>query len=152
LNASDIMTRPVVTVERDTTLEEAARTMLEREIGCVVVVDGEGRAVGIVTEGEFAATERSVPFSLYSAPQLFGDWVPHEGLEALYQRGRTLKAADVMSRPVVHAREADSVQSVAERMLRHRVRHLPVLRDGFPVGMIARHDLLKVMTRAPSGR
>ena len=152
MTAADIMARPVVTVERDTTLEEVARTMLEREIGCVVVVDEKGRAVGIVTEGEFAAAERCVPFSLYSAPQLFGDWVPDEGLEALYQRGRTLKASDVMSRPVVHVREEDSVQSAAERMLRHRVRHLPVLRDGVPVGMIARHDLLKVMTRDSSGR
>lgn len=46
----EVMTREVVTVGPDDTLEEAARRMLHHKIGCVPVVSPEGAAVGLVTE------------------------------------------------------------------------------------------------------
>lgn len=46
------MTTDVVTTTPDTPLREAARTMLERKIGCLVVVEGE-RVVGIIAESDF---------------------------------------------------------------------------------------------------
>lgn len=45
----DIMSSPAVTVAPDAYVQEAARTMAERKIGCLPVVE-EGRLVGIVTE------------------------------------------------------------------------------------------------------
>jgi CBS domain-containing protein len=45
---ADLMTAPVVTVDRATTVRQAANLMRGRSIGCLVVVDGS-RAVGIVT-------------------------------------------------------------------------------------------------------
>lgn len=48
----DAMRNDVVTVARDTPLEDAARLMLERKIGCLVVTQGK-RILGIITESDF---------------------------------------------------------------------------------------------------
>ena len=50
---SEIMTREVRTARADTPLADAARDMIEGRIGCLPVVDDEGRAIGIVTEHDF---------------------------------------------------------------------------------------------------
>jgi CBS domain-containing protein len=48
----EAMTTEVVTTTPDTPLTVAAKTMLERKIGCLVVVYGE-KIVGIITESDF---------------------------------------------------------------------------------------------------
>jgi len=52
LLVKEVMTPTVATVSPDVPLAEAARTMLERKIGCLVVKDGD-RLAGILTESDF---------------------------------------------------------------------------------------------------
>ena len=52
MKASDVMTPNVVSVGTDTPVPDIATLMLERRISAVAVVDGEGRAVGVVSEGD----------------------------------------------------------------------------------------------------
>jgi CBS domain-containing protein len=52
LVVKDVMTNQVIHTEPDASLAEAARTMLERKIGCLPVLEG-GRLVGILTESDF---------------------------------------------------------------------------------------------------
>ena len=54
LRVKEVMTTEVVTTCPDTALAEAAKTMLERKLGCLPVMDG-GRLVGILTESDFVA-------------------------------------------------------------------------------------------------
>jgi acetoin utilization protein AcuB len=49
VKVKDVMTKKVVTVDRDTPIEEAARIMADKKIGGLPVLDGE-RVVGIITE------------------------------------------------------------------------------------------------------
>lgn len=51
--AGDIMTRELESVRPDTSLVRAARLMLEKKFGCLPVVEGSGRLVGIITESDF---------------------------------------------------------------------------------------------------
>jgi len=83
MKAGDIMTSPVETVREDCSLEDAARTMLDRGIGCLPVVDADGALAGVLTESDFAAKEKGIPFSLYRFPQVFGDWLPKQGVEKI---------------------------------------------------------------------
>jgi CBS domain-containing membrane protein len=52
LAVKEVMTTQVVTVEPDAPIADAARTMVDRKIGCLPVVEG-GRLVGILTESDF---------------------------------------------------------------------------------------------------
>jgi CBS domain-containing protein len=54
LPVKEVMSTDVVTTTRDASLEEAARLMFDRKIGCLPVVE-DGRLVGILTEGDFVA-------------------------------------------------------------------------------------------------
>ncbi|HEX9731051.1 MAG TPA: CBS domain-containing protein [Thermoanaerobaculia bacterium] len=53
LQVRDVMTSGVVGVRPDLDIREAAQLMLEHQYGCLPVVDGEGRLVGILTESDF---------------------------------------------------------------------------------------------------
>jgi CBS-domain-containing membrane protein len=75
MKIKEFMSQPVTVVGEGATLEEIARTMLGQNIGCVPVVDARGKISGIITQSDFAAKERGVPFSTFRAPQLFGQWV-----------------------------------------------------------------------------
>ena len=56
LTVKDVMVKAkeVITVDQDTTIEETARTMVQRKIGCLPVVD-DGIVVGIITETDLLA-------------------------------------------------------------------------------------------------
>ena len=145
MRVADIMTHPPIVVDESTPLEELARLMLERRIGGLPVVNAQGKLVGIVTESDFAGTEACVPFSVFRAPQLFHQWIGPDGVEQIYRRGRTLTARELMRAPVVATTEDESVTEVVKQMIQHDISRVPVVRDDVPVGIVARHDLLRLM-------
>lgn len=142
------MSSPVVTVGEHTPLLEIARLMVERRIGGVPVVRADGRLVGVVTESDFSAKERGVPFSLLRLPNVLGRWLTRDNLERAYVEARRITASEVMTRDVVTVTEDEPVEVAARRMCDEHVHRLPVVRNGVPVGIVARHDLLRVMIGA----
>ena len=52
MRAHQIMTRPVITVTPETTIVEAANTMLQKHVSGLPVVDATGKLVGIVSIGD----------------------------------------------------------------------------------------------------
>ncbi len=118
----DIMHRgeelPVVTPE--TPMSEAIVTISTRSFGCVGVVDGSGRLVGVVTDGDLRR---------HMAPDLL-----------------TRKAGDVMTRaprtvpPETLVGEALALMNMSERPFTV----LFVVEDERPVGIVHMHDLLRI--------
>ncbi|WP_406694607.1 CBS domain-containing protein [Singulisphaera sp. Ch08] len=145
MKALEIMVQPVVTIRRDTSLEEAARIMLNNRFGCLPVVDDSGRLCGIVTESDFAAKERGIPFSTLFLPQVLNEWIPLQGIERIYQAARTTPVSTIMGTDPASVSEETSVEEVVKQMLYRDINHVPVIRDGIPVGIISRHDLLRIM-------
>ena len=144
--ARDIMSSPAVTVNRTATLEEAADKMLDREIGSLVVVEESGKAVGIVTDSDFAAKPAHIPFSTFRSRKLLGEWLGKQNAEEVYDEARELSVEEVMSTPLHSVELGDAVDRILEIMFDRDVKHVPVLDEGGrPVGMVARHDLLKML-------
>jgi CBS domain-containing protein len=152
LRVRDIMTRDVVTVRDDAKLDEVARTMLERDVGGVPVVDDRGAVVGIVTQGDFTGKKRGFPFSAFRAPQLFGEWVDAEGVERIYAGARERSVREIMTEEVVTVEEDDSLTDVVLLMVERDLHRLPVVRDGLLVGIVTRQDLLRVVVERGGGR
>ena len=147
MKVREIMTQPLVTARQDTKLDEIARLMLTHNIGCVPVVDEQGQLCGIVTEADFSAKEHGIPFSTLKLPQVFSQWMPKQGIERIYEAAKTMTVKEIMTADVRTLAEEDSVEEALTLMLRDDLHRLPVVRDGKPVGMLARHDLLKIMAR-----
>jgi CBS domain-containing protein len=142
-----IMFAPVITVDEDCSLEQAAKIMLDRNIGGLPVVDARGNLCGIVTESDFGAQEKGITFSIYRFPQMFSEWMPHEHVKRIYESARRRSVREIMSRDVITITEVDTIETVLEKMLKGGLHRLPVVRDRKPVGMVTRHDLLHLMLR-----
>lgn len=146
MKVREIMSSPAVTVNGDTPLPEVARLMQQRNIGAIPVVDGAGKLIGMITETDFTGVGRAVPFSLDLAPVVFGARAATVAeLERIYAMARKLKAKEAMTEKIQTTTEDEEVGRLVQRMLDKDFKHVPVVRDGKPVGMVARHDVLKLM-------
>jgi CBS domain-containing protein len=144
MKVKDVMTEPVITIGEETPLQQVAQIMLEHRIGGVPVINESGELTGIVTESDFTAKEKCVPFSLFRAPQLFGSWLGKDA-EGLYAAARKIPARQIMSTSVVTVTENDSIEKILDLILSYDINRIPVVRDQKPVGIVARRDLLRIM-------
>jgi len=147
MQAKDVMTSPVLTVSPEMAVTEIAKLLLERHISAAPVVDDAGHVVGIVSEGDLmrrpeSGTERRPSWwlALLSDPQ---DEARH------FLKSHGLRAHDVMSRHVVTVPETAPLQDVASLLERHRIKRVPVVRDGKVVGIVSRANLLQALVAQP---
>lgn len=143
MQAVDVMTRNVVTVSPETSVEEIARLLLERHISAVPVVDKDGALHGIVSEGDLirrpeSETERHPSWWLrqFVRPE-------EKAREYIAAHGR--HARDVMTARVVTVAEDTPVGEIAEILEKRRIKRVPVLRDGQLVGIVSRANLLQAL-------
>ncbi len=147
----EIMSQPVIVVNENDSLETVARTLLKNNIGGVPVVGSEGGVTGIITESDFGAKERSIPFSTFRSAKVLDQWLSGNEIERIYDAARNRPAKEIMSRSVKVISESDPVETAAKLLLKHDITRLPVVRDGLPVGMITRRDLLRLMVDRSNG-
>ncbi len=148
MNVRDIMSSPVVTIRDDATVEEAAQLIVERVTSCLPVLDDQGRLVGILSHTDFGFHRRFLPMAdhLYT---LMGSWVSPETLEEVARTVSSKRVKEVMSHPVVTVQEDAPIAEVADLMLRRNINRLPVMRGKELVGIVTRHDFIKLMTMSP---
>jgi CBS domain-containing protein len=113
-----IANQEVLTAPADTTVLQAARLMKQRTVGAILVVEA-GRLVGIFTERD--ATFRVVA----------------DGRDA----GHT-QLSEVMTRSPQCLHPDNSFANALHIMHRGGFRHVPVVEDGQPIGMISARDAL----------
>ncbi|WP_235283865.1 CBS domain-containing protein [Thermus sp. 2.9] len=129
MKAKDVMVSPVVSVPLGATLDQVARLMVERRIGSVLVVDGQGKLVGVVTETDFLK-ERGIPFSTYRAPMLLGRFLDGAGIERILEEARTTRVEEIMTAPVHAVGPEEPLARVLDLMLTYDINHVPVVDEG----------------------
>lgn len=154
--ASDIMTRDVVTLSPDMTLEVAAERLVQREISGAPVVDDRGRLLGILSESDIlrrlkaiaeeSLGKRYLANRVHSLDLLaFLGEREHAAVEGVYRQLRASKVGDVMTKRAVSVKPTDSIETVAAAMIEHDVNRLPVVDAGRVVGIVTRADLARVL-------
>lgn len=148
MKVKDVMTTNVVTVQADTPFKDIVDALVMNNISGVPVVDGDGRLLGLVTEGDL------VPKEAYaggrrrrSVRTLVADLVTGRAGDVLRKAGGTV-AADLMTRIVETAKPGDAVSKAARRMVERGVKRLPVVEGDMLVGIVSRHDVLRVFHRS----
>jgi CBS domain-containing protein len=147
MKVQDIMTREVIKIREDTTVEEIARLLSEHHIGGMPVVDEDDRVIGIVCESDLFLKEKGLPFSAVKVPVLFKRWVDPDRLAEIYEEARHHTAADVMTGDVVCVDAGDTMSHAAWLMAQNNIKRVPVLRDGFLTGIITRSDIIRLLAR-----
>lgn len=144
----DLMTAPAITVTTDTPFKEIVDVLIGYNITGVPVVDARGRLLGVVTQADLLdkqayGPQPGRPLSLLW--DLLANRDPAWRVKAVAQT-----AGDLMSERVVTARPGDDLRHAARRMVEARVTRLPVVDGDRVVGVLSRHDVLKVFHRPDS--
>ena len=151
MDASQIMTRFLVTVAPTATLGEIAKTLASHAVSGVPVCNPDGSLAGIVTEGDLVRP------LMRSNEKRRDWWLRHlaDGTDLApefldYARGVQKTAADLMRADVVTAAATASVAEIAELMMKHDIKRVPIVTDGKLVGIVTRADLVKALARDPA--
>jgi CBS domain-containing protein len=120
LKVSDVMSTDLVEAKMTEPLNEAVRRMMERNVGCIVVVD-DGAIVGVVTKGDV----------LRKAFLL--------GLDA-----SEVSVKITMSRPVITISPDSTIEDASKLMIKKGVSKLPVVKSGGKlVGIVTSTDIIR---------
>lgn len=115
---------PTVMVGLTTTLREAIHTMRDPGVGAVLVVDETGQPVGIFSERDL----------LTKVADTYTDYAE-------------LPVSRFMTPDPVTVTLRDSLASALQKMDVGGYRHLPVIEDGKPIGMLSVRDMLRHIRR-----
>jgi CBS domain-containing protein len=113
--------RGVFTTTADKSLLDIAKLLAQHGIGCIVIVGDDDKIVGIASERDL--------------------------MRAISQDGpKFLKepVSDFMTKTVVTAREADTINWLMSEMTARRFRHMPVVESERLVGLVSIGDLVKI--------
>ena len=144
MNAADMMTSPVVTIGPEATVRDAAWIMLTHRISAVPVLDGQGRMVGILSEGDLLRRAETGTQRRRSWWDMLG--LGSEQLAAEFVKSHGRKVADVMSRNVITAHADAPAPEIARLMETHGIKRVPIVADGKLVGIVSRADFLTALT------
>lgn len=148
LRARDIMTTDVAAVTPETTVEELARLLMEKDISGAPVIDDAGRLIGIVTEHDLIKKERRL--HIPTVVQIFDAFIYLESSKRFEEDLKKMvakKVADIYTKDVVTVGEDSTVTEIATIMTDKDIHLLPVMKDGEMVGIVGKKDILKAMTR-----
>jgi predicted transcriptional regulator len=117
----NVMAKTVITIDKDSSVHEAAKIMSEKLIGCIVVTD-EDKPMGIATERDILQR------------------VVAKGLDA-----SKVKMKDIMSKPLITVSGDTLIINATRIMQKSKVRRLLVMEKGKIVGIITERDLLRAL-------
>ena len=137
---SDVMTRTVAAVGRGSAFKDIVRTLQDRKVSAVPVVDGGNHVVGVVSEADLLPKEEFRDSDPDRYTQL-------RRLSDLAKAG-SVTAGELMTSPALTVGADATLAQAARTMARARVKRLPVVDEtGRLEGIVSRADLLKVFLR-----
>lgn len=117
----NVMAKPVITIDKDSSVHEVAKIMSEKGIGCIVVTDNDA-PVGMTTERDILRR------------------VVAKGLDAF-----KIKIYEIMSKPLITINGSMPIVNAIRVMEKNNVRRLPIVEKGKLVGIVTQRDLLRVL-------
>jgi CBS domain-containing protein len=116
-----IMTTDTKTVSTADSVADAARTMQQAGIGGVMVSDASGKLCGFLTDRDVVVR-----------------------VVAEHRDPEETEVGDVCTRDVLSLSPDDPVDRAIEAMAEHKIRRIPVVENGKPVGLVSLGDLAQV--------
>jgi len=146
ITAKDIMTKDVITVKPEATVEELARLLMEHKISGVPVVDDKKMLVGIVTENDLIRKNKRLHIPtvirLFDAYILLGSGRAEEEIKKM----AATTVDEIYTRKVVSIKEETTLEDIATIMAEQHIHLLPVLSGSTVVGIIGKADMVRAIT------
>jgi len=119
LKVEDVMVESVITVDVDSSVMKAVKTMNEHEIGCLVVTR-RGKAVGIITERDLL-----------------------KRVIAKSKNPSRIKVREIMTKPLIAGQPDMDLEDATKLMFERKIKKLPVVENGRLLGLITLTDVAR---------
>ena len=146
MKARDVMTSAIISATGDTSVRDIAQLLLQNHISAIPILDNSGAPVGMVSEGDLIGrdeTQRNARHEWWLALLAEGESLSPDFLSSL--RRPEGVAIDIMSRPVITVGEDVDTGEIARLLAAHRIKRVPVVRNGQMVGIVSRENLLRAL-------
>ena len=146
---SAVMSRDVVTLRPDQSVEEAADVLAGKAIGAAPVVDADGKLVGLLRDEDLIVSEARLHVPTVIS-FLGADLVLPSSLhrfEHELKKAAGSSVGDVMITEFPVAKPDDTLDGLAAEMHDRDITHVPVVDGGKLVGIVARGDLVRFLSR-----
>lgn len=115
----------LLSIREDATVAEAAKKMSANQVGCLVVFDCRGKFAGVLTERDMLAKVLTTSLSPDSVP-----------------------VRNIMTTEAISCSMETTIEKAEQLMAEHKIRHLPIVEDGVPAGMISSRDTIAYRLRS----
>lgn len=120
IHVKNIMTKRIVSIEEDATVQEVAKKMTSHRVGSIIVTKKD-KPIGIITETDM-----------------------NKRVVAVAGNPKKMKAKDIMSSPIVFVSPNSDISEVVHKMKKYRIRRFPVVSNGKIVGIVTNTDIARV--------
>lgn len=121
VSVKEVMSSPVITVLEGDTIEAVAKLMGKNKVGSIIVIDNNGRPIGLITE-------RDIVFRVAGKNLL----------------SNQVAAKSIMSSPLITVNPRTDLKKAAKMMQMHDIRRLIVMDDGKMVGFVSDADIVAI--------
>jgi CBS domain-containing protein len=143
MQAREIMSERVFSIPSGATVYDAAKMLVNSRVSAMPVVDENGVMVGILSEADILKgplmAARKVGTEKLGKPE------DDAHANAAVAQAKAQRVTDVMTKGVIAAAETASLREIADLMLKHKIKRIPIVRDGLILGIVSRVDLLKAL-------
>jgi molybdopterin-containing oxidoreductase family membrane subunit len=139
--AKDIMSKKVISVPPDTTVEAIGRILSDNRISGVPVVDEHNRIIGVVSESDI------IIYEIYQEPHLVDRLknVIHPEAQKMEAKPGGI-ASEIMTVPAITAREETPLRELIQSTIEKNIKRIIIADDeGHPVGVVSRIDIVKAL-------
>jgi CBS domain-containing protein len=145
----EVMTGDVVTLRPDQSVQEAADVLAKKQIGAAPVVDADGKLVGLLRDEDLIVSEARlhVPtvISFLGADLVLPSSLHRFEHELKKAAGSSVRDVMITEFPV--AKADDTLDGLAAEMHDRDITHVPVVDGGKLIGIVARGDLVRFLSR-----
>ena len=149
MNASHIMTTPVVTIGPDSQVREIAALLLKHRISGVPVVE-DGRLVGFVSEGDLLRRQEIGTDRRARAESWWLRLLGSAATPADYVKSHARRARDIMTPGAISVAPDASLAQVAAVLEKRRIKRVMVVGEGKLLGIVSRANLVQAIAAMPA--
>ena len=148
--AKDFMTKYVLTVSPDTTIQELVRLFVRHPVSAVPVTGADSELLGIVSEGDLLYKKARPYIPQYV--DVLGASIYYYGYgkyEESFRKLLATKASEIMTKDVRCVTPETDMETITTLMIDEHLKSVPVIdKPKRLVGIITRHDILSVVATA----
>lgn len=144
--AFEIMTKEVITVSPETSVQQLAQILSSNGISGAPVVDSVGTLLGVVTESDLIDQNKKVHIpTVVSILDSFFFLENPEKMELEMRKMAGATVADIYTTPPITVSEDTPIDEIATIMSEKNIHTLPVVTDGQLKGVIGKKDIIKTI-------